>query len=111
MPGIRGEKVVLRILDRSRALLDINKLGFEGSLLDRFKWLLKRPYGLILVCGPTGSGKTTTLYSAVTMLNTNEKNIITIEDPVEYQLENINQNQTKDHIGLNFAKFLKHALR
>jgi type II secretory ATPase GspE/PulE/Tfp pilus assembly ATPase PilB-like protein len=73
--------------------------------------MLKRPHGLILVCGPTGSGKTTTLYSAVTLLNTMEKNIITIEDPVEYQLKGINQNQVKEAIGLNFAKFLKHALR
>jgi type IV pilus assembly protein PilB len=111
MPGIRGEKVVLRILDRSKAILDLNGLGFNSKLLEWFKSLLRRPYGLILVCGPTGSGKTTTLYSAITMLNSPEKNIITIEDPVEYQLENINQNQVKDSIGLTFAKFLKHALR
>ena len=111
MPGIRGEKVVLRILDRSKALLDINKLGFDPVLIDHFKTLIRKPYGLILACGPTGSGKSTTLYSAISMLNTLEKNIITIEDPVEYQLENINQNQVKDVIGLNFAKFLKHALR
>jgi len=111
MPGIHGEKVVLRILDRNRAILDINRLGFDQDVLERFKYFLRRPHGLILVCGPTGSGKTTTLYSAITMLNTVEKNIITIEDPVEYQLENINQNQVKDSIGLTFAKFLKHALR
>ncbi|MBW1995884.1 MAG: type II/IV secretion system protein, partial [Deltaproteobacteria bacterium] len=111
MPGIQGEKVVLRILDRSKAILDINQLGFEADLLDLFKELLRKPYGLFLVCGPTGSGKTTTLYSAITMLNTVEKNIITIEDPVEYQLANINQNQVNENIGLTFAKFLKHALR
>ncbi|MFC1822192.1 GspE/PulE family protein [Thermodesulfobacteriota bacterium] len=111
MPGIRGEKVVLRILDKSKAILDINRLGFDLQILDEFKSILRRPYGLILVCGPTGSGKTTTLYSAISMLDTLEKNIITIEDPVEYQLENINQNQTKESIGLTFAKFLKHALR
>ncbi len=111
MPGIYGEKVVLRILDKDKAVLDLNKLGFDTEVLNRFKSLLKRPYGLILVCGPTGSGKTTTLYSAIMMLKCIEKNIITIEDPVEYQLDDINQNQIKDSIGLNFAKFLKHALR
>ena len=111
MPGIHGEKLVLRILDKSRAILDINRLGFDADILDHLKALLRRPHGLILVCGPTGSGKTTTLYSAISMLNTIDKNIITIEDPVEYQLENINQNQTKEAIGLTFAKFLKHALR
>ncbi len=111
MPGIYGEKVVLRVLDRSKAVLDLNKLGFDTEILNRFKTILKRPYGLILVCGPTGSGKTTTLYSAIKMLSCVEKNIITIEDPVEYQLDDINQNQIKDSIGLNFARFLKHALR
>lgn len=111
MPGIYGEKVVLRILDKMKAVLDINKLGFDEGILVRFKALLRRPHGLILVCGPTGSGKTTTLYSAITMLNTSDKNILTIEDPVEYQLNNINQSQVRDTIGLNFAKFLKHALR
>ena len=111
MPTIHGEKVVLRILDQRQAILDLNQLGFDAPVLALFKILLKRPYGLILVCGPTGSGKTTTLYSAVTLLNTMEKNIITIEDPVEYQLKGINQNQVKEAIGLNFAKFLKHALR
>ncbi|MBL7181179.1 MAG: Flp pilus assembly complex ATPase component TadA [Desulfobacterales bacterium] len=111
MPGIYGEKVVLRILDRGKAILDINKLGFDTVLLERFKSLLKSSYGLILVCGPTGSGKTTTLYASISMLNSLEKNIITIEDPVEYQLMNINQNQVKSAIGLTFARFLKHALR
>jgi type IV pilus assembly protein PilB len=111
MPGIHGEKVVLRILDRSQAILEVDKLGFNGAVLKQFKTLLRKSHGLILVCGPTGSGKTTTLYSAISMLNSTEKNIITIEDPVEYQLENINQNQVKDAIGLTFAKFLKHALR
>jgi len=111
MPGIHGEKVVLRILDQSKAILDINRLGFDSEVLDPFKSLLVKPYGLILVCGPTGSGKTTSLYSAITMLNTIEKNIVTIEDPVEYQLEIINQNQVKEGIGLTFAKILKHTLR
>ncbi|MEN8799841.1 MAG: ATPase, T2SS/T4P/T4SS family [Flavobacteriaceae bacterium] len=111
MPGIHGEKVVLRILDKSQALLDIDILGFDSEVLNRFKSLLRRPYGLILVCGPTGSGKTTTLYSAITMLNSSEKNFVTIEDPVEYQLENINQIQVKEAIGFTFAKVLKHTLR
>ena len=111
MPGIRGEKIVLRILDKNMALLDVNKLGFEDEAKDRFKKILRKPYGLILACGPTGSGKTTTLYSGITMLNSPEKNIITIEDPVEYQLDGINQNQVKDNIGLSFSTFLKHALR
>ena len=111
MPGIHGEKVVLRILDQSKAILDINRLGFDPEVLDPFKSLLVKPYGLILVCGPTGSGKTTSLYSAITMLNTMEKNIVTIEDPVEYQIEIINQIQVKEGIGLTFAKILKHTLR
>ena len=111
MPGIHGEKVVLRVLDKSQAILDINILGFNAQVLDQFKSLLRRSYGLILVCGPTGSGKTTTLYSAITMLNSSEKNFVTIEDPVEYQLENINQIQVKESIGLTFAKVLKHTLR
>ncbi len=111
MPGINGEKIVLRILDRSQAVLDLNKLGFEAEVLDAFRVQLRRPYGLILNCGPTGSGKTTTLYSALSMLNSSERNIITVEDPVEYQLTNVNQNQVKEGIGLNFATFIKHALR
>jgi type IV pilus assembly protein PilB len=111
MPGIHGEKVVLRVLDKSQAILDINILGFNAQVLEQFKSLLRRSYGLILVCGPTGSGKTTTLYSAITMLNSSEKNFVTIEDPVEYQLENINQIQVKESIGLTFAKVLKHTLR
>jgi type IV pilus assembly protein PilB len=111
MPGIYGEKIVLRILDRGKAILDINKLGFDTEMLERYKSLLKRPNGLILVCGPTGSGKTTTLYASLSTLNSQEKNIITIEDPVEYQIKNINQNQVKNAIGLTFPTFLKHALR
>jgi type IV pilus assembly protein PilB len=111
MPGVHGEKVVLRILDQRKAILDINGLGLGQQVLDQFKSLLRKSHGLILVCGPTGSGKTTTLYAAITMLNTPEKNIVTIEDPVEYQLDNINQNQVNEPIGLTYAKFLKHALR
>lgn len=111
MPGILGEKVVLRILDKRNAILDLNQLGFSEDTLTKFKALLKHPYGLILVTGPTGSGKTTTLYAAVNFLNSLEKNIITIEDPVEYQMEIINQNQVKESIGLTFSVILRHALR
>ena len=111
LPGIFGEKVVLRVLDKSNAILDINNLGVRNETLEKIKQLLKRPYGLILTTGPTGSGKTTTLYSAICFLNSLEKNIVTIEDPVEYQLDIINQNQTNDIIGLTFPRFLKHVLR
>jgi type IV pilus assembly protein PilB len=111
LPGIFGEKVVLRVLDKSNAILDINNLGIRNETLEKLKQLLKRPYGLILTTGPTGSGKTTTLYSAICFLNSLEKNIVTIEDPVEYQLDIINQNQTNDIIGLTFPRFLKHVLR
>ncbi len=111
MRGVHGEKVVLRILDKDKSLLDLNTLGFEPETLDEFKSLLRKSHGLILVCGPTGSGKTTTLYSAITLLNTTERNIVTIEDPVEYQLENINQNQVHTAIGMKFATFMRHALR
>jgi type IV pilus assembly protein PilB len=111
MPGVLGEKIVMRILDKSKALLDLNNLGFEPSVLARFKALLKQPHGLILTCGPTGSGKTTTLYAALSTLNAQEKNIVTIEDPVEYQFPHINQNQVREGVGLTFARFIKHALR
>ena len=111
VPGYYGEKVVLRILDRSKSILDINKLGFNQTHLQRFKQLIRRPYGLIILCGPTGSGKTTTLYAGVNMLNTVEKNIVAIEDPVEYQLQGVTQIPVKSAIGLTFAKILKHVLR
>ena len=111
LPGILGEKVVLRVLDKMGAVLDLNGLGFNVNTLGRFRDILQKPFGLILVTGPTGSGKSTTLYSAINFLNSMEKNIVTIEDPVEYQLPVINQNQTNDSIGLSFAKILKHVLR
>ncbi len=111
MPGIHGEKVVLRVLDKNQAILDLEKLGMRQSNLELFKKLLGCNYGLILVTGPTGSGKTTTLYAAINHLNSVEKNIVTIEDPVEYQLDNINQNPVSEPIGLGFAKMLKHILR
>jgi type IV pilus assembly protein PilB len=111
LPGLYGEKVVLRVLDKSQAILNVSKLGMTQNNLERFKTLLDRSYGLILVTGPTGSGKTTTLYSAINYLNSLEKNIVTIEDPVEYQLDIVNQNPVRENIGLTFAKVLKHVLR
>jgi type IV pilus assembly protein PilB len=111
LPGIHGEKVVLRVLDKNQSILDLEKLGMRPTNLEVFKKLLRRSYGLILVTGPTGSGKTTSLYGAINYLSSVEKNIVTIEDPVEYQLDNINQNPVNEAIGLGFAKMLKHILR
>ncbi len=111
LPGLNGEKVVLRILDKNQAILDVNKLDMCAQNLDAFKALLDSSHGLILVTGPTGSGKTTTLYAALNYLKSIEKNIVTIEDPVEYQLDIINQNEVRAGIGLTFAKILKHVLR
>jgi len=111
MPGILGEKIVLRILDKNSVILDLNQLGFSIDTLSNFTRLLKHPYGLILVTGPTGSGKTTTLYAAMNFLNSIDKNIVTIEDPVEYQMDIINQNQVREAIGLTFSVILRHTLR
>ncbi len=111
LPGLYGEKVVLRILDKNQAILDVNKLNMASDNLGIFKNLLDASHGLILVTGPTGSGKTTSLYAALNYLKSIEKNIVTIEDPVEYQLDIINQNEVRDGIGLSFAKILKHVLR
>ena len=111
LPGLYGEKVVLRVLDKNQAILDINKLGMSKQHLDTYSGLLGRGYGLILATGPTGSGKTTTLYAALNELNSLEKSIVTIEDPVEYQMDVINQNEVRDKVGLSFSKVLKHVLR
>ena len=111
LPGIYGEKVVLRVLDKNQSILDVDKLGMNAPSVALFKRLLSRSHGLVLVTGPTGSGKTTSLYAAVSHLKSIEKNIVTIEDPVEYQLDIINQNQVNDAIGLSFPKILKHVLR
>ncbi len=111
LPGIYGEKVVLRVLDKNQSILDVDKLGMNDTAVSAFKRLLGRSHGLILVTGPTGSGKTTSLYAAISHLKSIEKNIVTIEDPVEYQLDIINQNQVNDAIGLTFPKILKHVLR
>ncbi len=111
LPGLFGEKVVLRVLDKNQALLDVNKLGMSENNLKTFKSLLDSSHGLILVTGPTGSGKTTSLYAALNYLNSMEKNIVTIEDPVEYQIEIVNQNEVHEHIGLTFSTILRHTLR
>ncbi len=111
LPGLFGEKVVLRVLDKSQAILDVDNLGMEPEIKKTFLGLLARSYGLVLVTGPTGSGKTTSLYAGLSYLNSIETNIVTIEDPIEYQLEIINQNEVRPTIGLTFAKMLKHILR
>ncbi len=111
MPTILGEKIVMRILDKSNLHLDLDKLGYEPAMVMALKRMMAKPYGLFLVTGPTGSGKTTTLYSALDLLRGNEKNIITIEDPVEYQLELINQIQVNEAVGLTFARTLRSVLR
>ena len=111
LAGIYGEKVVLRVLDRNQSILDVDKIGMTPPNLATFKKLLDRTYGMVLVTGPTGSGKTTTLYAAVNFLKSIETNIVTIEDPVEYQLDIINQNQVNEATGLGFARMLRHILR
>jgi type IV pilus assembly protein PilB len=111
LPTLWGEKVVLRLLDKSNLQLDMTKLGFELAPLKDFKWAIGQPWGMVLVTGPTGSGKTTTLYSALSELNTPAVNISTAEDPVEYNLPGINQVQMHDEIGLNFAASLRSFLR
>ncbi len=111
IPAMSGEKVVLRILDRSAVSLDLNTLGFEKEELETFREAIHRPYGMILITGPTGSGKTTTLYAALNEIKSVEKNITTIEDPVEYQIPGINQVQVKPAIGLTFATGLRAFLR
>ena len=111
LPTLFGEKIVLRLLDKDNLMLDMTKLGFESESLRRFENAVAQPYGMVLVTGPTGSGKTNTLYSALSSLNTREVNILTAEDPVEFNLTGINQVQTKDSIGLNFAACLRSFLR
>ena len=110
-PIVHGEKLVMRILDSSSLFVKMEDLGMAEANVEEFKNLLKQSYGMILVTGPTGSGKTTTLYSALSFINTPDKNIVTIEDPVEYQLKGINQIQTKHQIGLTFSAGLRTVLR
>jgi len=111
LPTIYGEKVVMRILDKGSVSLNINDIGFDTKLMTKFKEALTQAHGMILVTGPTGSGKTTTLYSSLNFVNSPEKNIITVEDPVEYRLKGINQIQARPEIGLSFAAGLRSILR
>jgi type IV pilus assembly protein PilB len=111
LPTLWGEKIVLRLLDKTKLMLDMTKLGFEPHSLERFKNAIAKPYGIVLVTGPTGSGKTNTLYSAIASLNKPDTNIMTAEDPVEFNLPGINQVQIRDNIGLNFAAALRSFLR
>ena len=111
LPTLFGEKVVMRLLDKSNLQLDMTKLGFEPEQLRVFKDCIHRPFGMVLVTGPTGSGKTTSLYSALSELNTMTENISTAEDPVEFNLQGINQVQMHEDIGLNFAAALRSFLR
>ncbi len=111
LPTLFGEKIVLRLLDKENLCLDMTKLGFEVESLQKFERQILKPYGMVLVTGPTGSGKTNTLYSSMSRVNTPETNIITAEDPVEFNLHGINQVQMKESIGLNFAAALRSFLR
>jgi type IV pilus assembly protein PilB len=111
LPTLYGEKVVMRLLDKENLRLDMTKLGFEPESLVKFERAILKPWGMVLVTGPTGSGKTNTLYSSVSRLNSPDTNIVTAEDPVEFQLHGINQVQMKEQIGLNFASALRSFLR
>jgi type IV pilus assembly protein PilB len=111
LPTLFGEKIVLRLLDKDKLMLDMTKLGFEPESLNKFEEAIARPWGMVLVTGPTGSGKTNTLYSSIAKINTPETNIMTAEDPVEFNLAGINQVQVKENIGLNFAAALRSFLR
>lgn len=111
LPSAVGEKVALRILDKSTATLDLAKLGFNKKTMDDLTATVTRPHGMILVCGPTGSGKTTTLYSLLRLVSTSKENIVTVEDPIEYQLEGLNQVAARPEMGLTFAATLRSILR
>src|SRR5204863_1374436 len=111
LPTLWGEKIVMRLLDKENLRLDMTKLGFEQESLTKFEKAILKPYGMVLVTGPTGSGKTNTLYSSISRLNQPDTNIMTAEDPVEFQLNGVNQVQMKEAIGLNFAAALRSFLR
>src|SRR5215211_5827310 len=111
LPTAYGEKIVLRLLDKANVEVDLGKLGFEQRDYERFKAIFRRPYGATLVTGPTGSGKSTTLYATLKELNSPEKNIITVEDPVEYKIPGLNQVQVNPKVGLSFASGLRNILR
>lgn len=111
LPTLHGEKLVLRILSKNTLTVQLENLGFTSNELDTYKTAVKKPNGIVLISGPTGSGKTTTLYATLKLLNTNDTNILTIEDPIEYTLEGVNQVQLKENIGLDFASTLRTFLR
>ncbi len=111
LPTLYGEKVVMRLLDKDNLMLDMTRLGFEPESLKKFQYAITKPYGMVLVTGPTGSGKTNTLYSSIAQLNKIDTNILTAEDPVEFNIPGINQVQMKEQIGLNFAAALRSFLR
>jgi type IV pilus assembly protein PilB len=111
LPTLFGEKIVMRLLDKNKLMLDMTKLGFEAESLARFEVAIDKPWGMVLVTGPTGSGKTNTLYSSISRINTTETNIMTAEDPVEFNLMGVNQVQVRESIGLNFAAALRSFLR
>jgi type IV pilus assembly protein PilB len=111
LPTLFGEKIVMRLLDKDKLMLDMTRLGFEPESLAKFETAILRPWGMVLVTGPTGSGKTNTLYSAISKINTPETNIMTAEDPVEFNLAGVNQVQVRENIGLNFAAALRSFLR
>jgi type IV pilus assembly protein PilB len=111
LPTLFGEKIVMRLLDKDKLMLDMTKLGFESESLVKFETAIQKPWGMVLVTGPTGSGKTNTLYSSIARINTPETNIMTAEDPVEFNLPGINQVQVRENIGLNFAAALRAFLR
>jgi type IV pilus assembly protein PilB len=111
LPTLFGEKVVLRLLDPEGLKLDMSKLGFDADALMRFERNIRKPWGMVLVTGPTGSGKTNTLYSSLAQINQPGVNIMTAEDPVEFNLQGINQVQVRENIGLNFASVLRSFLR
>ena len=111
LPTLFGEKIVMRLLDKNKLMLDMTKLGFESESLAKFEVAISKPWGMVLVTGPTGSGKTNTLYSSISKINTTETNIMTAEDPVEFNLMGVNQVQVRENIGLNFAAALRSFLR
>jgi type IV pilus assembly protein PilB len=111
LPTLFGEKIVMRLLDKEKLMLDMTKLGFEQESLSKFETAIEKPWGMVLVTGPTGSGKTNTLYSSISRINTVETNIMTAEDPVEFNLVGVNQVQVRENIGLNFAAALRSFLR
>jgi type IV pilus assembly protein PilB len=111
LPTLFGEKIVMRLLDKDKLMLDMTKLGFEAESLAKLELAIAKPWGMVLVTGPTGSGKTNTLYSSISKVNTTETNIMTAEDPVEFNLVGVNQVQVRENIGLNFAAALRSFLR